>query len=182
MKRQAKPATEVLEHGVSEDQRTEEELSEEEKGKGKARDNPIVRLKNEAGSMPWSTVRVLQTHLYGLLERHPGYFNALIALAEGRGQDIPKESLRFLRENRYISKDNTPLDNVKLVLQAALRRVDDGTTIVDPIAFKDKSEVETLETIEKRREEEGQKKLDGFVNKLEERREKGPGSGVGPIP
>jgi hypothetical protein len=89
-------------------------------------------LKNGAeigGILGRETWRILQV----LADSHPAKFASLLAIAEGRGEEIPAAHRDFLRQELFLRGDTGEIvDHIKNVLLSAVQRTAEGLVLVNP--------------------------------------------------
>ncbi len=119
---------------------------------------PKLPLKRTGGLIDVGLASAAVTHLRRLLEEHPREFQALVAVADGRQEEVSRATLAMLHKAGYVRKDGSPLPVVAEVLLAAYRPdTPDGPCVVDALDLGGSEDAATVARLEKKREDRARK-------------------------
>ena len=126
-------------------------LTEEEK-------RPKLPLKKAGALMDVELASLVVMQLRRLLEEHPREFQALVALADGRTEEVSRTTITMLHKDRYVRRDGSLLPVIAEVLRAAYRpATPDGPCVVDALDLRGAEDAATVERVEKKRETRARK-------------------------
>jgi hypothetical protein len=150
---------------VAQEQIREERL-EEKKDKPDPRIGPTLPLKKSVGQMEVGWARRWEEDLRSLLEKHPEHFRALLALVEGRGEEVSKTLRRDLRKWEYLLRDGSPHPDVQAIMTAAIRQTPDGPAIVDPVAINTPEDAASVQRFDEHREQRRRQGAERLLGRL----------------
>lgn len=131
-----------------------------------------VRLKNGTEIDARTGLAELEQLKYWY-DRDPAYFNALVALAQGRRDDVLPAHLDFLREAHYLGEGDDLNPTTRDVVLSAYRQSPEGPVLVCPFSLRDRDEALELENLL------DEKELRDLRKRLGNDRDPGPDRGRG---
>jgi hypothetical protein len=134
-----------------------EERLKEEEDKPDSRLGPVLPLKKGEGQMEAGWVRAWEEDLRRLLEKHPDHFRALLALAEGRGEEVSRPMRRDLRAWEYLLRDGSIHPHVKAIMSAGVRETPDGLCVVDSLDVRTSEDAAVVRRFDKQQEAQRRK-------------------------
>jgi hypothetical protein len=116
-----------------------------------------------------------------LLDRHPQHFSGLLALDQGRIQDILPESIAYFSTGRgrgiYTTAEGAIKPTMSAVLRSAYQETRDGRVLVNPFLLESEAQAQELEQVREQHDKASLDRLLRYLRDMDDGTDKGSSPG-----